>query len=447
MLQKPPTTDSSAPQARHQDVSGGPQHTRASLLQSLREILRRNGLPMGWLVVSFVLASLAIAARRPSLFTHAQFYAEDGLYWYADAYNLGWLHALTIPYMGYLVTAQRVGAGLSLLVPFQWAPLVMALVGLFFQALPVPILLSSRLRRWAPLSVRVAFAAVYVAIPNAREIHVVLTNSQWHLALVMVLLAFAAPPESISGKIFDVALVSLAAVTGPFGFLLLPFLAIFWYVRRQRWSVPLLSIVSVATIAQVSFYLHDHSQRNRGRTGATTALFVRLLGGNAFIGALLGSQPFGLVLPFACSLGAFLIGISLCVYCAKSLAVEVKLFMLYCFTVFAAGIRSPALQSYPRPLWDTLLEIPSQRYYFFVSLALLFAILWCAGCAPNRIARATGVLLTLVVCVGIYVDWHVPAEPLVDLNRQAAILKTAHPGEHVVFPIYPPGWRMELIKK
>src|SRR5215469_14547266 len=124
----------------------------------LGDLAKRDGLPMAWLVLSFVVASLAIFTRCPSLLTHAQFYAEDGVHWYAQAYNDGWLQSLLLPSLGYLQTLQRFAAGLALLAPFRWAPLIMTTFGLIWQALPVPVLLSRRCRRWAPLPMRIGFA-------------------------------------------------------------------------------------------------------------------------------------------------------------------------------------------------------------------------------------------------------------------------------------------------
>ena len=49
-------------------------------------------------------------------------------------------------------------------------------------------------------------AAIYVAIPNTREIHIVATNSMWHLAVCAVLIAFAASPRTWRGRVFDMSL-------------------------------------------------------------------------------------------------------------------------------------------------------------------------------------------------------------------------------------------------
>ena len=422
--------------------------TRIPLIEHFRDLSRRDGLGIRWLILSFLLALVLIFSRSPGMFTHAQFYAEDGAIWFADAYNFGWLHSLTLPDGGYFNTLQRLGGGLGLLVPFQWAPLVMALVGLVLQALPVPVLLSSRCERWAPLSMRMAFAAAYVGIPNAHEIHVVCTNSQWHLAVVLGLLAFATTPRSVAGRIFDIVVVVLGAVSGPYGILLLPLLVCFWFARRQKWTAFIFGVLAAGAVLQAISLLHNTAQRNTSYLDAKVSLFIRLLGGNAFIGALLGSHRFGLKLPLVVSLGMLLLGLALCVYCAMSLSAEVRLFFIFCLLIFAGGLRSPGVAVNIQNVWDGLLVIPSQRYSFFPGLALIFAVLWCTGFARNRVIRMTGAALTLALCIGVCTDWKVPRLPRLDLRQQAATLNAARPGQHVVLAVYPGGdWQIKLVKK
>ena len=193
-----------------------------------RALADRDGLGTGQQLLAFALATIALFSRRPSLLTHAQFYAEDGTLWFAQAYNLGWLHSLLLPEAGYFNTMPRLAAGVALLVPLQRAPLVMAIVGLLIQALPVPLLLSSRLRNWAPLPTRLLLAVIYVAMPNTREILIVATNTQWHLALAALLLAIASSPRTWLGRAFDIAVILAAAFSGPFCILLAPIALLFW---------------------------------------------------------------------------------------------------------------------------------------------------------------------------------------------------------------------------
>lgn len=408
-----------------------------------------DGLNRWQLLAVFLLASFFIFLRDPSLFTNPQFWAEDGKVWYAQAYNGGWLHSLTLPLGGYLNTLQRLSAGLALLVPLRWAPLVMALVGLVCQALPVPILLSSRCRTFGPFPLRLAFAVVYIAIPNAREIHILCTNAHWHLALAELFLAFSLPPRSLFGRIFDTIIYFVGGVCGPFGLLLLPFVFVYWLIRRQRWSLWVCLLLSFGSIVQILFLRHFHETRYVRPLGASVAMFVRLLGGDVFIGVLRGSTPYGLRQPFVVCLAAFVVGLAIAFYCARFVSAEVRLFFLYCCAIFAAALRAPLVPPTSKPLWAAILEVQSLRYWFYPSLPFIFGILWCIMFARSRVMRGLAVMLALVLCQGIWRDWRIP--PLEDLHfaQQAAAFEAAPPGTQVTIPLNPftGEWYMVLTKK
>jgi hypothetical protein len=407
----------------------------------------REGFNRYWLLASFLIALLLIFLRDPSLFTRPQFWAEDGKVWYTQAYD-GWLHSLTIPLGGYLNTLQRLGAGAALLVPFRWAPLVMSLEGLFFQALPVPILLSGRCRRWAPLSFRLLFAAVYLGIPDAREVHVLCTNCHWHLAVVEVLLAFAAAPRSLFGKIFDVITFALATVCGPFAVLLMPFLFVFWWVRRQRWSLTIFSILVAGSVFQLTLMRHYQTARFYRPLGATVARFIRIVGGNVFIGAVRGSTPYGYKYSLFVCLLSLLVGLVLIVYCSRRAPLEVRLFFLYCFGVLVASLRAPLLPVTSLAPWEAILRVASMRYWYFPSLVLLWSLLWCACYARSRLFRTSGILLALLLIQGIARDWRIP--PFTDLHfpEYAAQFQAAPRGTYMKIPLNPPPeWFMEITKK
>ena len=414
----------------------------------MRCLNAREGLGFYWLIASFATALLLIFLRDPSLFTRPQFWAEDGSFWYAQAYNGGWLHSLTIPDGGYLNTLQRLSAGLALVVPFRWAPLPMVLVGLLAQALPVPILLSVRCRKWTSLPLRILLAAVYIAIPNAREIHVVCTNSHFHLALAELLLAFSAAPRSLAGRAFDVFIFLLGSVCGPFGLLLLPFVIAFWWIRRQPWSLLICGLLLGGAIAQLMFLRHIAEARSARPLGASVPMFIRLLGGNVFLGSLRGSTPYGLRQPLFISLMAFIIGLAICLYCARFASPEIRLFFLYCFVLFAAELRTPLVPpSSTTPRWVTILQQPSIRYWFFPSLAFLFAVLWCVVYARSRTVRLAAIALALLLCQGIYRDWRIPALEDMHFPQTAAEFKAAKPGTHFLISLNPPPMTMSITKK
>jgi hypothetical protein len=446
-------TNTPNPSEPHRSSADG-ANALSRLLQRPRGIVQslnaRAGLGTPWLIASFAIALLLILLREPSLFTRPQFWAEDGKLWYAQAYNGGWLHSLTLPVSGYLCTLPRLAAGAALLVSFRWAPLVMALEGLLVQALPVPILLSARCRNWAPLPFRLLFVAVYVGIPNAREIHVLCTNSLWHLAVIEVLLAFAAAPRSLFGRIFDVVVFVVAAVSGPFSLLLAPFLFAFWWFRRQRWSLILLSVLVACSLLQLGLLRNYKTVRHAWFLGATVARFIRIVGGDIFLGALRGSTPYGYKHSVLVCLVVLLIGLAVIAYCSRRASLEVRLFFLFCVCVLASSLYSPLvpLTPHPLPLWEAILRQPALRYWFFPSLILLWALLWCACYARSRVFRAGGILLALMLCQGIIRDWRIlPLENL-HFPEYAAQFEAAAPGTRMQIPLNPPpDWYMELTKK
>jgi hypothetical protein len=139
-------------------------------------------------VLIFIFACGIVIARRPDAIFHAQFFAEDGAVWFADAYNQGWWTALFIAHVGYYQTFARLGAAVALLVPFSMAPLVLNLIAIAVRAVPVNLILSSRSAEWGNLRTRVVLAALYLALPNSLEVDAGITNSQWILALSALLL-------------------------------------------------------------------------------------------------------------------------------------------------------------------------------------------------------------------------------------------------------------------
>jgi hypothetical protein len=422
--------------------------TRIAPSDLLEELSKRDGLSLRWLVLSFLVASFAIFSRDPSLFTHTQFYAEDGVAWYAQAYNLGWLHSLTLLQAGYLCTIQRLATGLTLALPLRWAPLPMMIVGLLVQALPVPILLSSRCRNWATLPMRLAYAAVYLAIPNAAEVHVVLTNSQWHLAFALALLAFATPPATWFGRVFDTGILLLGALSGPFALLLMPLVCVFWWFRRQRWSLVVLGLLAAGTLVQMLAVLRHPQQRFLEPLGATPALFVRLIGGDMCIGTLLGSHWDRRSIRLAWCLVALVLASALIAYCFRHVSLEVRLFFVYCAIALAGGLRTPAFQRTNEQLWPILLQASVRRYWFLPGLVLLFAVLWCAAFAKARVIRCIGVGFAMLLCVGIWRDWRIPPTADVGFRQGAAVFDAAAPGTHVTIPIAPGGnWKMDLVKR
>jgi hypothetical protein len=417
-----------------------------SSLNRARLLARADGLNTTSQILVFGAVLLALFSRRPSLLTHAQFYAEDGTFWFAQAYNFGWLHSLLLPQAGYLNTMPRVAAGIALLVPLEWAPLAMATVGLLIQALPVPILLSSRMCRWGSLPTRLLMATAYVAMPNTREIHIVATNTLWHLALAAALVALANSPRTWLGRFLDIVLVLAASLSGPFCILLAPIVLIFWWLRRQPWTFVIFLLMTIAACTQIAVLLHN-PVRAHAALGARPDPLARIVGGNIIAGALFGGWAFASKAPVVLLLAAAIVGISILIYCFSCANLEWKLFQIYCVAVCAASLASPLVAG-DRPLWELLVYAVSSRYWFLPMTAFAWSAIWCVGYAPKRLFRMAGISILLCMPIGIVHDWRYL--PFATDHSSSSILlrmRKARQGEHLKFPIEPDGWQMELVKK
>ena len=184
--------------------------------------------------VIFLVAFAVIVSRRPDAVFHPQFYSEDGYVWFADAYNLGWWPALFRTWAGYFQTLPRLVASLALLVPFSRVPLLLNIAAIFFQILPANLLLSSRSSVWGSLRFRIILASMYLVLPNCDEVYRGITNAQWSLVLCVFMLLVARAPRSTGERFFDVLILLLSGLTGPFCIFLSP-IAIFlaWKHRES----------------------------------------------------------------------------------------------------------------------------------------------------------------------------------------------------------------------
>jgi hypothetical protein len=395
-----------------------------------------------WLV--FFLAAIAVISRRPDVVLHPQFYGEDGVVWYAQAYNLGWLHALSLPEGGYLNTLPRLAAAFVMLVPFHAAPLVMNLIGMLVQVLPVNVLLSPRCAVYGSFPVRLLAAAIYLALPNSNEVFVVITNAQFHLALVACLLAFARPPATWLGKIFDISVFLVSGLTGPFCLVLLPLVAAFWYMRRGRWLVTLMSVLAVTSILQLNELLHIAPMARRVvDLGATPELFVRILAGNVYVGALIGRNGYAHWKPMTFLLPVALAGSALLVYSFLKASLERKLVLAFCFLLFVASLWHP-LASRPTAVWQLFLESRGMRYWFFPMLGFLWSLVWSAS-EPGR-QRPVFSLVLLLLVRGVIFDWRQLEPPNLDFPHWARKFEAAPRGALVEIPTLPNGWTLRLTK-
>ena len=398
-----------------------------------------------------------VVSRRPDALFHPQFWAEDGSYWYQDAYNFGWLTALLKSHSGYQQFIARATAAVAMMFPLRAAPLVFNLVAIGVQILPALFIFTSRFDGLIPRpTTRLLLALAYLALPNTSEIDANLTCAQWHLGLLACMVIVARPSQRWLWKTFDVGILALAGLSGPFCIFLVPCALLAWYCTRQSWSLALLAVDVVCSGVQgVSLLSNMMSSRVHAPLGVTAVAFARILGGQVFLSAIIGSTGYLDVYrqPWwnAGSAGPILLSIA-CVmvmaYVVWKSNLPLRLFILFCFSTLLGSMASP-LVSMSGHQWRIMASPGAGgRYYFLPMLAWVVSLVWLVGSKHRHRMMAVlgGGALAVMVVVGIPNDWRYPAYTDYQFPEHARQFEAASSGETVTIPINP-GWTMVLHKK
>jgi len=410
--------------------------------------------PSDRFVLPLVLVSgcLVAWARSPSVILHPRLYAEDGAVFFRAAYSQGWHAPLSQTYAGYLQTFSRLVADIGLLVPLSRVPLLFAVIALVVQVLPAVLVASRRFARAVPdLRVRLLLAAVYLVLPNSSEVNVVLTNAQWHLAVLAVLVVLAMPAAG-AWRVFDLAAMVLAGLTGPFVLSLIVVTAIVYYRRRQGWTL-IVGAVALTTGAIQFTELLQAPRPHVGPLGATASRLTEILGGR-----LIGNTVLGTSTTTSGQFVAHLLAMSILFLVAALVVVgcalwrgpfELKMFNLWAGLTLAGSLASP-LASAQGYQWQMLVGNAGDRYWLFPSLAFVADLIWLAGQirTPWRIPAASAVaLLVVFAAFGVREDFRYPAVSSPGWQAQVRQFDRLAPGQSFTFHIRPPGWTMTLTKK
>jgi hypothetical protein len=395
-----------------------------------------------WPIAVFAAGFGAAYLRNPTTFTRPELWAEDGAVWFSGAYNHGWVSQLVVTHTGYLQTLPRLVAGIGLLVPLVRLPLLFAMAAVAIQSLPAALLVSDRLAELIPNRLwRIGLAVLCLLAPNSAEVNANLTNAQWHLALVAVLVCVAARPRG-AWIAFDVVVLVISGLTGPFALALVPVVAVLAYSRRTRWSQIVCGLVAVLAVIQ-GVELLTSPRGIYAPLGITWSRFVEIAGGQIVGGTMLGRftvdslqassafEPVSVVLLIA----AVVLAVAACVYGP----VELLLVNIFAVLVLAGSVLAPVASTHGSQ-WAVLAMHGGLRYWYLPSLVLLADVAILAVRARHLVARGLG--LAALICAGamaIREDFNYQAFDTVQWVAQVRRFDLARIGEVVRLRIEP--WR------
>ena len=402
-------------------------------------------------VLVFLFFAAVVVSRRPDVLFNAQFWAEDGKTWYADAYNLGVILPFLHPAAGYFDTFPRLAALAGLLLPLGMVPLMFNCIAIVFQVLPAQFLLSSRCKEWGSVNARALFAFLYLALPNSHEMHANITNTQWRLALLVLMILFARPSRSSLWNAIDLLILAISALSGPFIIFIAPIAAIlYWSEPRNRRRMTFFVISGLTALIQgLALLLTGGEERvAQAVRGATPALLIQILAKQIFLAALVGRRTLA-GLSFESGPGwtiavfAVCVGIAIECYVLLKAPPVWKALILFSFCMLSASLAFPMTKS---PQWPALLASGGIRYWFFPMLAFMASVVWMLHQQNPPSVRATSLALLLVMLYGIVQDWGQPRPVDFHFSDYARKFSEMPSGSTLFIPINPAGWTMQLMK-
>lgn len=404
----------------------------------------------------FTVSAAVLFVRKPDLLLNAQFWAEDATLWFHQAYSLPWWRPFIMPGAGYLQTVSRLAALAAQFLPMLYAPLLFNLIAVAVRAAVVTFVFSSRCRRVVPgIGAKILVALTYLALPSMVEVYANLTNAHWHLALLAFLIVVAEPARTIFGRLADLFVLLLSALSGPFVFMLLP-VAVLRPLVWSGWRRPdvLLAwgVLGAGTMLQ-SYFLFV-----AGAVGIRTALpefslplLLQVFGAKLVVAPALGLRgSLWLDAVVSAAGGAarsalYVVGglVGLAAVAAASLRHRpLALYALFSFLIFAAAVYRPVVGTLDGiHAWEAMsLQGVGNRYFTLPSLAVMLCVLHLALSRTSFRFRGVALALSAIMVGGMVSMWILKPWPDLLYPEHVARCEATEPGGTCVVPVLPQYW-------
>jgi hypothetical protein len=219
----------------------------------MRTNLRRDRAIRAVLLLAF---AVLVCLRMPEIILKGRFWAEEGAYFFDNAWVMPPVQALFNPFGGYLnIVANAATLAARWLMPLRLAPYLTIAVGLLFQLCPPFLILTARDPWLRPIGARALGCALLLVVPASEEVWLQTLHSQFQLTLCCaMILALDATPGWLARV--RCAMLFLAPLCGPGAFAVLPLLLVRAALERSR--VRLVQVIALAAgaVIQLSLFFH-----------------------------------------------------------------------------------------------------------------------------------------------------------------------------------------------
>ena len=214
----------------------------------------------GWVwLLLFLVVTVLLGWRQPTALLKPMFPKEDGVIFFKDAYEKGWLAALFSYYAGYMTLAARIVSVACQALPLSWEPTVYAGTSLALAAGSMCFFYLPQFRAVvAEDAVRGLVVLAMPLMPNAETL-MRLAGLLWYMLFVLILITLMALPANRLGLWSLWIVGALAAWSNPVSIVCVPVLVVRAWgaeAREQRWWWVTLAL---ATLAYALTAEHVHS--------------------------------------------------------------------------------------------------------------------------------------------------------------------------------------------
>lgn len=409
--------------------------------------LDHRSAPGLFLIVALAAVFCALSFRATQVvgtdLFHPSLWGEDGAVFINEANELGAL-SLARPYAGYVHLIPRLAAYATSFMPLAYAPLLFHLTWLSVFLAFVCIAHSRLAAIGVPAVLHIWALVLLVVQPQAGEVFYTLTNIQWFTGLaLMVYLIF---PFARRVQVWQIPLICLAGLTGPFSILAIPVLALRTVVFRDlktNWPV-YLTVLTCAAI-QAGFVFSSRNvfgaQASAASAGAwLSALFRFLTFGNEYPLATVFAFVFWASMPWRRIVRAMLDRFSATSVQERDIAGMCAFMMIVvAFGMMAVGFLRDDPSSMGPVIPSNGVASGSRYYLIPYSLLILAAVVSTLRDYP-RAVLVMGALS--IICIANFV------RPERDDFQWRAYSKLARAVPDLVIPIAPrvegyPGWYVD----
>lgn len=335
-----------------------------------------------------LLIAIIYFARMPGAFTHPQFFGEDGIIFFDQAYIFGWKSLLT-PYSGYIHLIPRIIAKLALYFPLEATQVIFTYSAITCLIATAAAILYSRLNRLT----KCLFAISLISLPVSGAVFGTLTYIQCFAASLFYIMLTQAQPVNNKQRFFDYSCLSLLSLTGPYVCFMLPFFCMKYWRQRSNYSLYCLIPIVIGAYVQTYCYLISprFSYTDHLLNFGIKVFAFRLV--NPMLLWFHASQPFTLSSSSLLVI-VFLLPIITCLFIAHRQ--QYPTFSLYTALLIAALLFLSGLTAQHHDLYF----LPSHESRYFYLPTLLTAWFYIQMLSVNRAGRIIATIMLTLLLIG-----------------------------------------------